>query len=370
MPDSSYSPVFELTRGKTVESIHYGAGAVVDVHGNLLASFGNPSTTTFLRSTAKPFQAIPLLEHGGQESFGLSPREIAVMCASHSGTDDHLEVVKALQRKTGVAESDLMCGTHEPIHEPTAEMLRNRKELPTPNRHNCSGKHSGMLAYVHLKERLGETFSGELSYIDPLHPIQQEIVRTFAEMCELPVTSVKMGIDGCSAPNFAVPLRNAALAFSRLCDPETGAVSPPARVMACKNITSAMMSNPDMVGGPGRFDTRLMQIGRGRILSKGGAEAYHGIGLLPGAIAPGSPSIGIALKISDGDDRKKACNAVVLEVLRQLGVLSADDMEALADFGPWYDIFNWRKLVVGEARTNFDLKYSRKYGLIYEKSTW
>jgi L-asparaginase II len=215
-----------------------------------------------------------------------------------------------------------------------------------------------MLAYVHLKEKLGEIFPKELSYIDPLHPIQQEIVQTFAEMCDLPVDSVQTGIDGCSAPNFAVPLRNAALAFSRLCDPEAGKVTPPQRVMACKTISSAMMSNPNMVGGPGRFDTRLMEIGHGRILSKGGAEAYHGVGLLPGAISPGSPAIGIALKISDGDDRKKACNAVMLEVLRQLGALNPDDLYALADFGPRNDIFNWRKIIVGESRTNFDLGYT------------
>lgn len=361
MSDSPYSPVFELNRGKTVESIHYGAVAIVDVHGNLLAWVGNPETTTFLRSTAKPFQAIPLMEHGGQDAFGLSLREIAIICASHSGTDEHVEVVRSLQGKTGVVESDLMCGTHEPIHEPTAQRLRARNEPLTSNRHNCSGKHSGMLAYIHLKEKLGETFSEELSYIDPHHPIQMEIVRTFAEMCNLPLESVKMGIDGCSAPNFAVPLRNAALAFARLCHPEAGTVTSPERVVACRIITSAMMSNPDMIGGPGRFDTRLMDIGQGRILSKGGAEAYQGIGLMPGALGANSPSIGIALKISDGDDRKKVSNAVTLEVLRQLDALNADDLDALLDFGPRYDLFNWRKVIVGEARTTFDLQISRPF---------
>jgi L-asparaginase II len=359
MPRSPYSPIFELTRGKTVESIHYGAIAVVDVHGNLLAWVGKPDAITFLRSTAKPFQALPLLEHGGEEIFGLSAREIAVMCASHSGTDEHVEVVKSLQRKTGVDESNLMCGVHEPMHEPTAERLRQRNESPTPNRHNCSGKHSGMLAYVHLLEKSGVSFPEELSYIDPRHLIQKEIFQTFADMCNLPIRNVKTGIDGCSAPNFAVPLRNAAFAFARLCDPGTSKVFPTGRAVACKTITSAMMSNPDMVGGPGRFDTRLMEIGQGHILSKGGAEAYQGIGLMPGALGLGSPSLGIAIKISDGDDRKKVCNAVTLEILRQLGALTAGDMEALLDFGPRYDLFNWRKVVVGEARPAFDLDYSR-----------
>jgi L-asparaginase II len=164
-----------------------------------------------------------------------------------------------------------------------------------------------------------------------------------------------LGIDGCSAPNFAIPLRNAALAFARLCDPITGRVQPDTRVDACRKITGAMRANPEMVGGPGRFDTRLMEVADGKIVSKAGADAFQGIGLMPGALGPESPALGIALKISDGDDRKMARTAVAMEVLRQLGVLSESQMIELAGFGPEYTLENWRAITVGHAYPNFRL---------------
>lgn len=356
MINNPYAPIFELTRGDTVESIHCGAVAVVDVHGNLLASFGDPNAVTFLRSTAKPFQALPFITHGGKEYFGLTDKEVALICASHSGTDEHVAVVKSIQEKAGVSESDLLCGVHPPMDQETAKAMQARGEEPTPNRHNCSGKHTGMLSFVRMKEQQGETMPPGLDYIDPSHPIQVEIRRTFAEMCGLPVNEVHLGTDGCSAPNFAVPLRNAAYAYARLSDPVNGSVSPPEKARACRTITNAMMTNPDMVGGPGRFDTRLMTITGGSLVSKGGAEGYQGIGIMPGVLGKDSPGIGIALKISDGDARRKVVPAVALEVLRQLGVLSEEELGALSDFGPSFPVENWRKLKVGEAYPVFTLE--------------
>jgi L-asparaginase II len=212
-----------------------------------------------------------------------------------------------------------------------------------------------MLAYVNAKRRAGEQLPVELDYINPAHPLQQEIIQTFAEMCRLPVEQVEVGVDGCSAPNFAVPLHNAALGYARLCDPKAGHVLPPERAAACRRIVTAMMECPDMVGGPGRFDTRLMEICRGRVLSKGGAEGYQGIGLMPGVLGPGSPAMGIALKIADGDARNKVRAAVTLEVLRQLGALSAAELEALSEFGPRLPLLNWRSIVVGQAYPAFEL---------------
>ena len=363
MPETPYSPIFELTRGETVESIHNGAVAVVDVAGNLIAWYDDPDAVTFLRSTAKPFQALPFITQGGQAYFNLTPREVALICASHAGTDEHVAVAQSIQRKAGVAEADLMCGVHYPYHEATAASLRERKELPTPNRHNCSGKHTGMLAFVRMEEQeglMGEAGANgaeSLPYIDPHHPIQQEILQTFAEMCDLPVEEVALGTDGCSAPNFAVPLRNAALAYARLCDPEMGGVVPEDRAAACHTITSAMIFNPDMISGPGGFDTRLMEIGQGRILSKGGAEGYQGIGLMPGALESESPAIGITLKIGDGDARQKVRHAVALEVLRQLGALDDAELLLLSEFGPVFPVENWRKVLVGEGRPTFQLHF-------------
>jgi len=355
MPQSSYFPIYELTRGVTVESIHHGAIAVVDVYGNLLASYGDPDAVTFLRSSAKPFQALPFYEHDGPTAFHLNDPERAILCASHSGTDDHVHTVGAIQAKAGIDESELLCGVHEPFDKTIADRMRENKEKLTSNRHNCSGKHTGMLAYVRLKQMRGEKLPADLEYIDPSHPIQKEILEAFAYMAEMPVEKIGLGIDGCSAPNFAVPLRNAALAYARLCDPQAGQVQPLERANACRAITRAMMSSPEMVGGPGRFDTNLMKLTGGRIVSKAGAEAFQGIGLMPGALGPGSPAAGIALKIADGDDRKKARTAVAMEVLCQLGVLSAAEIEALKSFGPESTLENWRKIPVGRAYPVFQL---------------
>lgn len=356
MNETPYQPVYELTRGDIVESIHFGAIAIVDVYGNLLAWHGDPGKVSFLRSTAKPFQALPFLTEGGQSFFQITPREIAVMVSSHSGTDEHVSVVQSLQVKTGVDEADLLCGVHYPYHEPTLEAMRERQEQPTPNRHNCSGKHTGMLSYIGMKEGIWGDEAESLPYIDVRHPVQLEILRAVSEMCDVAVEDIEIGIDGCSVPNFAIPLRNAALGFARLCDPETGGVQPPSRAYACRAITSAMIFNPDMVGGPGRFDTRLMEVAQGKVISKGGAEGYQGIGVMPGVVTPDSPAFGIAMKISDGDPKGRARSAVALEVLRSMGVLPDEDLDLLEEFGPTKEVTNWRKLVVGQARPSFDLK--------------
>ena len=203
-----------------------------------------------------------------------------------------------------------------------------------------------MLAFAKM---MGEPLE---SYLEPNHPVQQRILNTFAEMCGLPVTQIKLGTDGCSAPNFAVPLYNAAWAWARLADPSSLS---PGRAKAIRKIVQAMMAHPDMVGGPGRFDTLLMQTLKGRVVSKGGAEGYEGMGVLLGAIGPGSGALGIALKISDGDGYGRAVSAVSMEVLRQLGIFSPNELETLNSFGPKRALQNWRKLVVGEMRPVFDL---------------
>jgi L-asparaginase II len=344
-----YLPVFELTRGNIVECVHFGAAAVVDSHGKLLAAVGDPALVTFLRSSAKPFQALPFIEAGGREKFGLTAREVSLMCSSHSGTDEHVEMVKGMQAKIGVNVDDLQCGMHYPIHEPTADAMKVRGELPTPYRHNCSGKHTGMLAHAKLRAAPLET------YLDFHHPIQESILQAFAEMCVLPAEKVELGIDGCSAPNFAVPLYNAALGYARLCDPYE---LTPGRAAACRTISSAMTTHPDMVGGPGRFDTALMRAGKGLILVKGGAEGFQSVGLLPGALGAGSPGIGIAIKISDGDPTDRARTAVALAILQALGALDAQQLDELSDFGPQRQLQNFRNLKIGVSRPSFvlDLK--------------
>lgn len=348
MPSSPFLPLVEFTRGNTVESVQFGALAVVDPHGNLIASYGDPNTVTFLRSSAKPFQLLPFIEAGGPEHFQFTAQEIALMCASHSGTDQHFEVLSRIQARAGIQESDLQCGVHPPMHKKTAEELLLRAETPTSNRHNCSGKHSGMLAFARMN---GEPLE---SYLQIDHPVQQRILETFSEMCSLPAAQVQMGTDGCSAPNFAIPLYNAAWAWARLADPGSLA---PKRAKAIHTIAQAMMAHPEMVAGPERFDTHLMQAAKGRVVAKGGAEGYQGIALLPGATGSGSGGLGIAIKISDGDGYSRAVAAVSLEVMRQLGVFSDRELSALESFGPRRTVKNWRKLEVGEMRPVFKLEY-------------
>jgi L-asparaginase II len=357
----SYLPVFELTRGGIVESTHYGAIAVVDSRGQLCASCGDPGVITYLRSSAKPLQALPFIENGGQMAYGLTSQEITLICASHSGTDEQVSILKAMQAKTGVSEDALLCGTHPLTHKPTVEAMRLRGEKLTPNRHNCSGKHTGMLAFARLSGAPGD------DYTNPNHPIQQRILESFAEMCSLSPEEITIGIDGCSAPNFAVPLYNTALAIARLCDPHNAipALSA-ARRSACETIVQAMISHPDLLGGPNSFDTHLISSARGKVLSKGGAEGYIVMGMLPDAQVHGSLGIGIAIKISDGDLRSRTAAAgeargmvrpaVAIETLRQLGVLTPAMAHELADYGPSFRLENWQKLSVGEGRPCFQLQ--------------
>ena len=173
----TYQPIYQLTRGPIVESVHYGAIAVVEASGRLFASYGDPEVVTYLRSSSKPFQALPFLEAGGQDAYQLALPEVAILCASHSGTSEHIAVVRSVQAKTGVRETDLMCGVHTPYHPETAEAMKARGEQPTSNHHNCSGKHTGMLAFARLLGFPPEQDS--LPYIDPDHPGQHMCRHTF-----------------------------------------------------------------------------------------------------------------------------------------------------------------------------------------------
>lgn len=329
--------------------------------GRMAAWYADPGLVTFTRSSAKPLQALPFLENGGMTFYGLTLQEVALLCASHSGTDAHVAIVRSIQAKTGVREADLMCGVHTVYDRQTAEAMRKRGEAPTPNRHNCSGKHTGMLAYSRM---LGIPTGLEgMPYIDPHHPVQRKILTTLAEMSDLEPDEIHIGIDGCSAPNFALPLRSTALVFARLCQPEGLEEK---RAGACHVITKAMLDYPDIIGGPDNFDTTLMRAAQGRVICKGGAEGFQAFGIMPDAIHPGSAALGVAFKISDGDlkghnfaagdPRGHVRPAVTLEILRQLGVLEPKDLEKCAEYGPEFPVENWRKIIVGLASPCFKLE--------------
>lgn len=342
----NYAPLYEFTRGNLVESTHFGAFAVVNAQGDLLAAHGDPSTQTYLRSTAKPFQSLPFIEKGGAQEYDLSEKEIAILCSSHSGTDDHIRVLETLQNKIGITEADLMCGTHPPYHKATRKRLADQGISPTSNRHNCSGKHTGMIGFAKLLDAPIHT------YLERDHPVQQHILEAISEMCSLDQSHIHIGTDGCSVPTFAMPLYHAAWGLAKLADPRE--LDAP-RKKACHTIYQAMTKYPMMVAGPERLDTELMEIGQEKWISKSGAEAYQGLGICPDSSPGQSSGMGIALKISDGDRGKRAKAPAVIELLRQLALLDEQDLEKLSPSAPGQPLINYRNIVIGRGQPSFKL---------------
>jgi L-asparaginase II len=324
----------EVTRGGRVESEHHGALAVVDADGKLIAHVGDASLVSYLRSSAKPFQLLPLVESGAADRFAFTAAELAVMAGSHSGEPRHVTAVQSILSKIGLGEDALHCGSHVPFNADSARALRAAGREPAALYNNCSGKHSGMLA-----QAVDRGLSIH-NYLDPQHPVQVTIRQRLAELSGMTFDEIGIGVDGCSAPCFAMPLRAAALAFARLAD---------ARDDGLNRVARVMIAHPEMVAGEGRLDTNLMRATPGRVVSKSGAEGYHGMGI----IVKAGPALGIALKIADGDG-KRGAHPVVVEVLRQLGVLDDAALTKLKSHHTWR-ITNHRGLEVGEVKTNFKL---------------
>ena len=346
-------PLLELTRGRVVESTHFGSIAIVDSNGKLLHSYGDPYEVAFLRSSAKPFQALPFIERGGAEHFHYTQSEISISCASHETAQIHLDTVRAMQAKIGIQENDLQCGGHLPGDVPVLKQVILQGILPTANFNNCSGKHTSMLAHAKMRGLPLE------NYLDRSHPIQQDILTTVSEMCKFDRDKIELGIDGCSAPNFALPLFNAALGMARMCDPRE--LSEP-RAAACQKITAAMIAHPEMVSNFGEFDCELMQACQGRVITKRGAEGFQLIGLMPGVY--GEYGVGIAFKVTDGDASRmndelessvRVRPAVTLEILRQLKAIQDAQLKSLQAFGPKKQLKNHRGLVTGESYPAFQL---------------
>jgi len=353
----SYSPVYITERGEAVESVRFGAAAVVNSKAEVIAGIGDPQAVTFLRSTAKPFQVMPFLENSGADLFRLSELEVSVMCSSHSGTDEHVEVIRGIQTKTGVSETELLCGIHYPIDNAQREKMLIDGEEARPNHHNCSGMHTALISREKMMEEEDLAENEKVNYTEQEHQVQEEILSAVSNMSSLPVKDTKIGTDGCSVPTFGLPLKNAALAYARLCDPENGAVLPGERAAACRLIFSSMIACPEMVAGPGRFDTCLMQAARGGIVSKSGAEGVHAIGLMPGFLEPGSPGIGVFIKISDGDEKGDAGPAVAIALLDALGALDSKMKSDLSGFGPDLPVLNCSNYLVGRGYPIFKLEF-------------
>jgi L-asparaginase II len=331
------APLVAFTRGSSVESTHFGSIAIVDAEGQLIASVGDLERPTYMRSSAKPFQAMAFVETGAAAAFGVTPAELALIAASHSGEPRHTEAVRSLLERAGLTEEALLNGVHPPLHAPTRIALERAGEPPRPAHHNCSGKHCGMVcACVHQGWDLR-------TYIRPDHPLQRRVLSLIADVSAVARENISLAIDGCGVPTFGLPLSSFAQAFARLARAET---LPDRHCGAAQTVRDAMLANPGMVAGEGRFDTRLMEAAGGRVLSKGGAEACQGLALL-------DRGWGIALKIEDGGARAVAVAAI--EALRQLDALTERELEPLVEQAR-PPVRNYRDEIVGEARPLFTLQ--------------
>jgi L-asparaginase II len=337
-------PLVEVRRGAITESRHRGHIAAVNGEGNVVSYFGVPETVTYLRSSAKPLQAIPLLASGAAERFGFTDQEVALACGSHSGEPIHTEIVAQMLRKIELGPEALKCGIHEPYSLEVARKLREAGEQPNVLQNNCSGKHAGMLA---LAKHLGAPTE---NYDSPQNPAQLAVGRIVSQFSGVPQEDLAVGVDGCGVPVFGITVKAMALAYVRLVSPPL-AFEKPIRD-ACARIVKAMTSYPELIGGTSdRLDTEIMRAAPTRLISKVGAEGVYTAGVLPCNEWP--EGLGLALKIEDGDDHR-ARPTVVVESLRQLGVLRDDSLEAVSRYA-FFPVHNRRGDLVGEIRASFSL---------------
>ncbi len=316
-PLHNFSLVARRTRGSATECWHFGAAAVVTPTGQLIASVGNPEIPLFLRSCAKPIQALPFVRGGGVEEFGLEEADIALICASHSGRPEHVERVQGLLRRGGFEANDLLCGVHQPFDNEVKLGLLKSSVSPTVLHNNCSGKHAGML----LACKMMGFEAGD--YTSMQHPLQEMILQAIAELGKVPETELRLGIDGCGLPTYLLSLAGGARIYASIADPGASDLKT-SFVEALHTIGGGMASAPEMVAGVGRFATELTQATGGRLIAKEGAEGAFGVAVR------GPVALGLVLKVADGSERIR--DIVVVDILRQLGCLSAAELEQLRVF--------------------------------------
>lgn len=331
----AHVPLAFTTRGGRVENVHCGSLAVVDAAGRLLASAGDIDSPVFTRSTIKPFQALPFVAAGGLAHYGWGRREAALLCASHSAEEAHLAVVSRMLGDAGLDAGALGCGAHVPASYAAHETPPPADAHWTALHNNCSGKHAGFLASCVWR---GWTLD---DYLDPQHPLQREIRAALGDFAGVDPATLPGGIDGCSAPNYALPLPALAHAYARLASGAPGC----AWAGAAGTLRDAMRDEPLLISGQARADLALVRAGGNDWIAKVGADGVQTLASL-------SRGIGLAIKIGDGNP--KALLAVTVELLRQLGWLDQTAATALAAFdGP--PIHNWRGIETGRLHACLNL---------------
>ena len=328
-------PAVIFTRGGRIESLHRAHACIATSEGEVVFALGDPDYSAFLRSSSKPLQALNAVLTGAVDKYGITPRELAVIAGSHGGESIHIEAVVSILSKAGLTPDHLQCGIQQPLDSEMQKTLAEAGEQPTVLHHNCSGKHTGMLIAA---KYLG--LSPE-DYLNTEHPVQREITGVLARMAGVEAGEIANGIDGCSAPVHALPMRAAARAFARMVQPE-GLPSDLKRVS--DRVVEAMRAHPEMVAASrGRICTELIRnISNNKFIAKAGAEGYYAAGWVEPKSGKG---IGLAMKIEDGAQRAR--DPLLIALLQRSRILPDELPPALIPFaaGP---ILNFKGLIVGD----------------------
>ncbi len=331
------TPLAVSYRGGRIEGIHHGSIAVTDPAGRLLYGVNDPLHRTYLRSSIKMIQAIPVIRSGAADRFGFTDKEIAVCGASHDGAGYHVETVTGMLAKMGLEENALRCGAHPPHDQAELKRLHRSDGEPSPLHNNCSGKHTGMLAACLAKGWPIE------NYLALDHPLQQWILDLIAEHTGIPRDDIGTAVDGCSLPTFYVPLMAAGTALARFTDNASKGDEASSRIM------KAIAAHPEMINAVGGFDTELVRAMGGKGIAKQGAMAIFVVGAVTEEHGP----IGIACKLDEGD--MKPMPAVIMRALEGIGVLSEGESGKLEEFRT-IRLRNWNRIDVGELRAEFDIR--------------
>jgi L-asparaginase II len=329
----------EVTRGKIVESCHHGNVVVANGAGKIIAYAGDPMMVTYMRSAAKPIQALNVILSGAAKKYDFTQEELAIMCASHYGEDMHREVIRGLLKKLDLPMSALLCGTPLSISaEYQKKQLWEHHHIDQSNS-DCSGKHCGFLSVCKTKGYPIE------NYNSPEHPMQKEILSIMADLCGMKESDFAIGVDGCSVPVHAMPLLNMAIGYARFSSPDQ---LPECYREPCRILFSAMNAAPEMLAGTGGFCTEFVRNTHGRFCGKLGAEAVYCIGVKYRDMA-------VIVKIEDGNYR--ALYPAVMSALEQMELLKPDEKKALDSFA-YSSVLNAHGNVVGEIRPAFKLKFA------------
>jgi L-asparaginase II len=341
----------EAWRGSVVESFHRGAYAIVDAAGVVVAARGDITRPVYPRSAIKVLQALPLVESGAADRFGLTNEELALACASHDGEAEHVHAAASVLSKAGLDESVLECGSHWPYNEAAKLALAGAGAMPSALHNNCSGKHAGFvcLGCVMAGDRDRRAFLS--GYVKPEHPLMREVNAAVESTTGCTLAEAPMGTDGCSIPTFGIALTNLAHAFARVA---TGQGLTPGRAAAAKRLRAAVAAAPFMVGGSGRLDTRVMELFGERVFCKVGAEGMY-CAALPEA------GWGLALKMDDGNNAR-ACEVAVAALFEALGLARSEPERALLAELSNVSLRNWRGTPVGRLAAQPELRRTLPQG--------